>query len=419
MSFRVESVRAQFPALQAGAAHFDGPGGSQVPRSVGEAVAATLLADISNRGHVSAASRRADQVVLDARSALADLVGADPRGVVFGRSMTALTYDLARTLARTWGPGDEVVVTRLDHDANIRPWVQAAQAVGATVRWVGFDRDTGELRPEDVAAELSARTRLVAVTGASNLLGTRPDLPAIATIVHARDALLFVDGVHLVPHAPVDLDAVGADFLACSPYKFFGPHCGVLTARPELLETLQPDKLLPSTHAVPDRFELGTLPFELMAGATAAVDFIAGLCPEATGSRRERVLASMAVVEAHEEALHRDLESRLAALDGVVLHGRAAERTPTVLFTVPGLDPAAVSESLARDGVNAPAGSFYALEAARWMGLGDGGGIRAGIAPYTDAGDVDRLVAAVERALGARGGRRRPIAEPRDDVPAR
>ena len=169
------------------------------------------------------------------------------------------------------------------------------------MRWVGFDRDTGELRPEDVAAELSGRTRLVAVTGASNLLGTRPDLPAIADLAHARGALFFVDGVHLAPHAPVDLTALGADFLACSPYKFFGPHCGVLAARPGLLETLEPDKLLPSSDAVPDRFELGTLPFELMAGTTAAVDFIAGLSPQATGTRRERVLASMAVVEAHED----------------------------------------------------------------------------------------------------------------------
>ena len=243
MSFDVESVRAQFPALKAGAAHFDGPGGSQVPTVVGKAVAATLLSDISNRGHVSAASRRADRVVLEARAAMADLVGADPHGVVFGRSMTALTYDLARTLAKTWAPGDEVVVTRLDHDADIRPWVQAAEAVGATVRWVGFDRETGDLRPEDVAAELSPRTRLVAVTGASNLLGTRPDLPAIARLVHDRDALFFVDAVHLVPHAAVDQAALGADFLVCSPYKFFGPHCGVLTARPELLESLQPDKL--------------------------------------------------------------------------------------------------------------------------------------------------------------------------------
>jgi cysteine desulfurase family protein (TIGR01976 family) len=401
MSLHVESVRAHFPALHGGTAHFDGPGGSQVPRCVAEAVASTLLAGLSNRGHVSAASRRADQVVLDARAAMADLVGADPRGVVFGRSMTSLTYDLARTLARTWSPGDEVVVTRLDHDANIRPWVQAAAAAGATVRWVGFDRETGELHPEDVAAELSGRTRVVAVTGASNLVGTRPDLPAIADLVHARDALFFVDGVHLVPHAPVDLAALGADVLVCSPYKFFGPHCGVLAARPGLLETLEPDKLLPSSDAVPDRFELGTLPFELMAGTTAAVDFIAGLSPEATGTRRERVLASMAVVEAHEDALLGDLESRLAALDGVVLHGRAAKRTPTVLFTVPGRDPVEVSALLAEDGVNAPSGSFYAVEAARWLGLGAAGGIRAGVAPYTDASDVDRLVDAVRSALAA------------------
>ena len=216
--------------------------------------------------------------------------------------------------------------------------------------------------------------------------------------MHARDALFFVDGVHLVPHAAVDLAALGADFLVCSPYKFFGPHCGVLAARPELLESLQPDKLLPSSDAVPDRFELGTLPFELMAGTTAAVDFIAGLSPQATGTRRERVLASMAVVEAHEDALRLTSSPAWPTLDGVVLHGRAAERTPTVLFTVPGRDPAAVSELLAEEGVNAPAGSFYALEAARWMGLGA-------------AGRHPRGHRAVHRRRGRRpAGRRRPRA---------
>ena len=410
MTLHVESVRAQFPALRGGTAHFDGPGGSQVPRCVAEAVASTLLGGLSNRGHVSAASRRADQVVLEARAAMADLVGADPRGVVFGRSMTSLTYDLARTLARTWSPGDEVVVTRLDHDANIRPWVQAAAAAGATVRWVGFDRDTGELRPEDVAAELSGRTRLVAVTGASNLLGTRPDLPAIADLVHARDALFFVDGVHLVPHAPVDLTALGADVLVCSPYKFFGPHCGVLAARPGLLETLEPDKLLPSSDAVPDRFELGTLPFELMAGTTAAVDFIAGLSPQATGTRRERVLASMAVVEAHEDELLVTSSPAWPHSTGwcctdVPPSARPRCSSRCRAGTRPGL-----SAALAEVGVNAPSGSFYAIEASRWMGLGAAGGIRAGIAPYTDAGDVDRLVDAVRSALDGGstldGGRR-------------
>lgn len=384
------AVRGQFPALAEGAAHFDGPGGSQTPQSVADAVAGAMTAAVANRGRLTAAERRADDLVLAARQAMADLLGADPGGVVLGRSMTQLTYDFARTLAKDWGPGDEVVVTRLDHDANVRPWVQAAEAVGATVRWVGFDRDSTEL--DDVV--LTDRTRLVAVTAGSNLLGTRPDVAGIARAVHDAGALLYVDGVHLTPHAPVDIDELGADFYVCSPYKFFGPHCGVLAARPELLERLRPDKLLPATDVVPERFELGTLPYEQLAGTTAAVDFLAGLVP-GDGPRRSRVLASMAALEAAEDAVRAGLERRLAELPGVVLHGRAAHRTPTLLFSVDGHDPVAVSTALAAEGVNAPAGSFYALEPSRWLGLGDTGAVRAGIAPYTDDSDVDRLVAAV------------------------
>ena len=211
---------------------------------------------------------------------MADLLGADPGGIVFGRSMTQLTFDFSRALAKTWRPGDEVVVTRLDHDANIRPWVLAAQAAGASVRWVDFDPETGELPIENVAAALSERTRLVAVTAASNLIGTRPAVPAIAELVHDAGALVYVDGVHFTAHAPVDMAALGADFFACSPYKFLGPHCGV-ARRPgrRAVRSCGPDKLLPSTDVVPERFELGTLPYELLAGAAAAVDFLATLAP--------------------------------------------------------------------------------------------------------------------------------------------
>ncbi len=312
--------------------------------------------------------------------------------------MTALTYELARALAKQWGPGDEVVVTRLDHDANVRPWVQAAQSAGATVRWAEPDVTTAELPVEAVAAQLSGRTRLVAVTGASNLVGTRPDLPAIAAAVHDAGALLHVDGVHLTPHAPVDMVGLGADFYACSPYKFFGPHLGTLVADPALLETVRPDKLLPSTDAVPERFEAGTLPYELLAGTTAAVEFIADLVP-GQGTRRARVLAAMTAVEAYEEELFARLLDGLAATDGVTLQGSAARRTPTALFTVRGRAPREVYELLAERGVNAPAGSFYAVEAARHLGLGDAGGVRAGLAPYTDADDVDRLLEGVRAAV--------------------
>jgi cysteine desulfurase family protein (TIGR01976 family) len=389
-------IRAAFPALDLGVAYFDGPGGSQVPSPVAEAVAGALTAGLSNRGTVTDAERRADEIVTGARAAVADLLGADPRGVVFGRSMTQLTFDFARTLSRGWGPGDEVVVTRLDHDANIRPWVLAAERVGATVRWLDFDPDTAEL--DDLETVLTTRTRLVAVTAASNLLGTRPDVRAISDTAHEVDALVYVDGVHLAPHSPVDLAALGADFLGCSPYKFFGPHLGALAASPALLETLTPDKLLPSTEAVPERFELGTLPYELLAGVTAAVDFIAGLASDAP-DRRSRVVESMAAVEEYEAGLLDRLLDGLGAIDGVTLHGRPARRTPTVLFSVAGRTGREVYEELARAGVNAPASHFYALEASRRAGLGDEGAVRAGIAPYTTTDDVDRLLRAVSQKL--------------------
>ncbi len=240
MAFDVERVRRHFPSLAAGVAHFDGPGGTQVPEVVGEAMADTLTAAIANRGSVTAAEQRAERTVADARQAMADLLGADPAGIVFGRSATQLCFDFSRTLAKTWRAGDEIVVTRLDHDSNIRPWILAADAAGAVVRWADFDRKTGDLAVDDIAAVLSERTALVAVTGASNLLGTRPELRAIADLVHETTAaLLYVDGVHLTPHAAIDVHALGADFFSCSPYKFLGPHCGVLAAEPALLERLR------------------------------------------------------------------------------------------------------------------------------------------------------------------------------------
>jgi cysteine desulfurase family protein (TIGR01976 family) len=333
-------------------------------------------------------------VVTEARAAVGDLLGTDPDGVVFGRSMTQLTYDVARALSPTWGPGDEVVVTRLDHDADVRPWVQAASAAGATVRWVGFDRETGDLTVDDVRAELSDRTRLVAVTGASNVLGTRPDLPAIAQAVHTVGALLFVDGVHLTPHAPVAVAELGADLYACSPYKFLGPHHGVLAASPSLLAELEVDKLLPSTDRVPERLELGTLPYELLAGTTAAIDHLAGLASSAT-DRRTRLVESMTAVEAHEAALFDRLLTGLRSIEGLTLHSSPSRRTPTAFFSLAGRPGPEVSRHLASQGVNAPASNFYAIEACRWIGLGEAGAVRAGLAVYTDESDVDRLVAGV------------------------
>ena len=370
-----------------------------MPDAVGAAVSATLTAAIANRGTTTVAERFADSVVQDARAAVGDLLNVDPAGVVFGRSMTQLTFDFARTLAKTWLPGDEVIVTRLDHDANIRPWVLAAQSVGAVVRWADFDPRTGELPVAGVTDLLSARTRLVAVTAASNLIGTRPDLGALAAAVHDVGALFFVDGVHFTAHAAVDVAAIGADVFVCSPYKFLGPHCGVLVARPDLLTSLEPDKLLPSTNSVPEKFELGTLPYELLAGTTAAINFLAGLAAPRVEGRRARLLAALADIEDHEDRLRSTLEHGLAALPGMTLYSRAGLRTPTLLLTIDGRDAGEAQRYLASVGVNAPAGSFYALEASRWLGLGDAGGLRIGLAPYSNLDDVERLLTGLERFL--------------------
>ncbi len=395
MPYDVASVRAHVPALLEGAAHFDGPGGTQTPDVVAQAVADTLTAAIANRGTVTVAEQRAEAVVQDARAAMGDLLRLDPGGIVFGRSATELTFHLARTLAAGWGPGDEVVVSRLDHDANVRPWVIAAEQAGASVRWAEFDPATGELTAADVAAVVGPHTRLVALTAASNLIGTRPDLPAIAEVVHAVGALFYVDGVHATAHVVTDVPASGADFWVCSPYKFLGPHLGVLGARPETLEPLRPAKLLPSSDAVPERFELGTLPYELLAGTTAAVEFLAGLDPAAAGDRRARLEQSYAALEAHEDELLGWLEPRLRALPGVTVHSNAARRTPTLLFTVAGHAPQDLRIALADKGINAPAGHFYAWETSHHLGLGPTGGVRIGLAPYTDHTDVARLVEAL------------------------
>ena len=403
MAYDVARVRSLFPSLESGWAHFDGPGGTQTPRAVGDAVASVLTGPLSNRGTIGESEERAEAAVHGFRLAMADLLDAHPRGIVHGRSATQLVYDFSRHLSRDWGTGDEVVVTRLDHDANVRPWVQAAEHAGATVRWADFDPDTAELPTDAVTAVLSNRTRLVAVTGASNLIGTMPDVPAIAAAAHAAGALVFVDGVHFTAHELPSVEQLGADFFVCSPYKFLGPHCGVLAARPELLETITPDKLLPATNIVPERFEFGTLPYETLAGVTAAVDVLSGLDPdaaEAAESRRERLVASYAALHEHEEGLRARLEEGLRALPGVTLWSRALRRTPTLLITFDGRAASDVTTALAAGKVLAPSHNFYALEASRHLGLGDEGGLRMGLAPYTDADDVERLLDGLAAALG-------------------
>lgn len=392
MAFNVDQIRAQFPSLKSGVAHFDGPGGTQTPESVGKAIYETITGPLANRGVNTEAERLADATVTGARNAIADLLNVDSRGVVFGRSMTQLTFDFARTLAQDWKVGDEIVVSRLDHDANVRPWVRYAEKSGATLRWVDFDPATGHLDVSDVESVVNERTKLVAITAAGNILGTKPDIPAIAKVVHAVGALLYVDGVHNTAHSVVDVAALGADFYGCSPYKFFGPHIGVMTAKPELLESLHPDKLLPATEVVPERFELGTLPYELLAGITAAVDFIADMDPEVKGSRRERIIASMGAAEVHEHSLSHHLRSGLEAMSNVTIYSSARSKTPTELFSLAGVDSQKVYRELAALKVNAPAGNFYALECSRHLGLGDGGAVRAGLAPYNTVEEIDRLL---------------------------
>jgi cysteine desulfurase family protein (TIGR01976 family) len=391
MTFDVARIRSHFPSLESGVAHFDGPGGTQTPLSVGQAICKTMTGPLANQGTLTQAERNAEAAVDNARSAMADLLGSSPEGIFFGRSMTQITFDIARTLAQNWGPGDEIVASRLDHDANVRPWVRYAQQSGATLRWIDFDPATGHLDISDVESVINERTKLVAITAASNLIGTRPDIPAISKAVHAVGGLLYVDGVHNTPHAVVDFAAMGADFYGCSPYKFFGPHIGVMTASPALLETLHPDKLLPSTEKVPERFELGTLPYELLAGITAAVDFIADMVP-GTGSRRERIIASQSAADDHEHALNHRLREGLQTMDNVTLYSNARQKTPTELFSLAGINSERIYEFLAERKINAPADSFYAIECSRHLGLGDDGAIRAGLAPYNNVDEIDRLL---------------------------
>lgn len=399
MAYDVNKIRSHFPSLDTGLAFFDGPGGSQVPTVVGEAIARAISKPISNRNVVTESEKNAEEIVVGFRQAVGDLIDVDPRGVVYGRSWTQLTYDFSRNLAKSWGPGDEVVVSRLDHDSNIRPWIQAAEAVGATVRWAEFDLETTELTVAAVEAVLSPKTKLVAVTGAGNTIGTRPDLKAIGEAVHKAGALFFVDGVHLTPHAAISVKDIGADFFGFSFYKLMGPHCAALAASPALLETLNNDKLLPATNVVPERFEFGTLPYELMAGCIAAIDFIAEMAPGAGKTRREKIVNSMNALEKYEDELMEYLESSVSALPGVTLYGRAKHRTPTIYFSFAGHNSADIYKAMAAKKVNVPASNFYALEVSRKLGLGDAGALRAGLAPYSTRDDVDRLVAGLREVL--------------------
>jgi cysteine desulfurase family protein (TIGR01976 family) len=396
----VESIRSRFPALRrrhAGlpVAYFDGPGGTQVPQSVVDAMSDYLLNHNANTHWAYPTSVETDEALGAARAAFADFLGGRPSEIAFGANMTTLTFHLGRALGRRWAPGDEIVVTELDHHANVDPWRQLARVRDFVVRTVRFRPDTGQLDMHDLAGALGPRTRLVAIGAASNALGTKSDVRRAAELAHAKGALAFVDAVHYAPHALVDVRALGADFLACSAYKFYGPHVGVLWGRQGLVEALDVPKLEPAPESAPDRLETGTQNHEGIVGAAAAVEFLASL--SAGPDRRSRLVASMGALHARGQELVERLWQGLQAIPGVTLYGPppTEPRTPTVAFTVKGFASEDVAKALVRRAVFVSNGDFYATTVVRRLGHEKDGLVRAGCACYTTPEEVDRLVEGV------------------------
>jgi cysteine desulfurase family protein (TIGR01976 family) len=378
--------------------YFDAPGGTQVPAAVAEAVSEQLLRHNANAHWAYDTSRELDEMLAGTRAALADFLRCRTDEVVFGPNMTTLTFHLARALGRTWSPGDEVVVTELDHQANVAPWTDLEVERGLVVREVPLVPESGDLDWGAFESLLSSRTRLVAVTAASNALGTIVDLGRAAALARSAGALLFVDAVHYAPHERIDVDAMGCDYLACSPYKFYGTHVGVLWGRGDLLRQVPPPKLAPAPDAAPESWETGTLNHEGVAGAGAAVDYLASL---GQGPDRSRALdAVFGELSRRGDELIRRLWEGLAALPGVRLYGPppGAPRTPTLSFSVEGLAPAEAAARLSADsGLYLSHGNFYASRVTERLGVEPEGLLRAGCACYTTPAEVDRLVEAVER----------------------
>jgi cysteine desulfurase family protein (TIGR01976 family) len=407
----VETIRSRFPALErrhngTPVAYFDGPGGTQVPQSVVDAISDYLLHHNANTHWAYPTSVETDQALAAAREALADFLGGRPSEIAFGANMTTLTFHLGRALGRRWATGDEIVVTELDHHANVDPWRQLAKERGLTLKAVPFRTETGQLDMGALASALGPRTRLLAIGGASNALGTINDVRRAAELAHAAGALVFVDAVHYAPHALVDVTALGADFLACSAYKFYGPHIGVLWGRQSLLEALDVPKLEPAPENAPDRLETGTQNHEGIVGAAAAVDFLASLAEGPT--RRARLEGAFKALHSRGQELVGRLWSGLRALDGVSVYGPppSEPRTPTVSFTVRGVPSEDVARALAEKAVFVSNGDFYATTAVARLGHADGV-VRAGCACYTTLEEVERLLDGV-RSLASRPGSPRP-----------
>jgi cysteine desulfurase family protein (TIGR01976 family) len=400
-----EAIRARFPALERrhrgrAVAYFDGPGGTQTPRDVVDAMVDYLYHHNANTHWRYPSSVETDAMIGEARAALADFLGASSEEIAFGANMTTLTFHLARALGRSWGPGDEVVITELDHHANVAPWEALARERGVTLRVVPFVPETGQLDWGALEASLSSRTRLLAVGAASNALGTISDVSRACALARSAGALSFVDAVHFAPHHPVDVMRLGCDFLACSPYKFYGPHLGVLYGRRAVVESLDVPKLAPAPDTAPERLETGTLSHEGIVGAAAAVDFLASLAPDA--GRRERLRTAISELHRRGQDLVARLYQGLSAIRGVRLYGPAIDvpRTPTVAFTVAGHSANEVSARLAEDAVFLSSGDFYAAGVVARYRLVKEGLVRAGCACYTTVEEVDRLVEGVARLSG-------------------
>ncbi len=406
--FNPHDVRPLFPALartQDGVpvAYLDGPGGTQTPGTVISAMAGVLERGISNLGGGFVASRDADEITMSARQAVADLINATPYEIVFGQNMTSLTFAMSRALSRTWQPGDQIVVTRLDHDANITPWVMAAEERGVIVRWLDFLPERGhDLDYAALDDLLTDKTRLVAVTHASNALGTIVDVSQVVEAAHAVGAKVFVDAVHYTPHGLVDVKALECDFLVASAYKFFGPHTGFLYGRHELLAELDAFKVRPAPTEPPGKWETGTQSFESLAGVTAAVDYLASLGEggEPGVGRRKAIEAGFGAIAPHEASLAKGFLAAVDGLEGVSVHGptaTGANRTPTFAVEVTGLTPDEVQHALGRKGIFVWAGHYYAVEVMRRLGVLEAGGlVRIGFAHYNTTEELARVVEALD-----------------------
>jgi len=396
----VEEIRAHFPALERRhngfpVAYFDGPGGTQVPREVVEAVADYLYHHNANTHWAYPTSAETDQAIEHAREALADFVNAAPAEIAFGANMTTLTFHLARALGRQWSSGDEIVVTELDHHGNVAPWQALERERGIGLQMVRMVPETGQLDWSDLERKIGSKTKLVAMGAASNTLGTINDVRRAGQLAHAVGALMFVDAVHSAPHVLTDVRAFDCDFLACSAYKFYGPHIGVLYGKKDLLQSVDFPKLIPAPDAAPERAETGTQNHEGIVGAAAAVDFLASLGGGA--SRRQQLAATFDGLHATHQLLVKQLWDGLAAIHGVTIYGppATAQRTPTVSFTVRNVPSSKVAAHFAERGVFASHGDFYAWTITQRLGLGEEGLVRAGCACYTTAEEVSRLIDAV------------------------